>query len=1236
MGEADVTLYAAYKTSPDIEMETYGILYDANGAGSGTVPEADNGAEVKIRSVSGNVGSLLKTGYRFGGWNTKADGTGTTYQKADELILAALLTLYARWLPTCTLTYDLNEGFLLLGADNVDTFVTGSQVQLRDSMIALPFSFQLGSGVFVGWNTKADGTGSAFMPGDVVELDTDWTLYPKWVDGSGLSGIRYLGNGNDAGTLPTIIYCLSGMTLIVPGQGTLERTGYRFVGWADEDEALYLPDATFDVPGHDLVLRAVWVPVCHVTYDTGGFDLAVPSPTVIHTPGETVRLPGTFGEKVIFSHDYLYAEGYFVGWSTQPDGAGTVRRPGFPFPVTGDVTLYAVYETQKPVEPIAYYPVTYSVYGSLSGVTPVDDKTYAPGTTVTVKDWGTITGNGEFVGWQRGDGSGTTYAFGSTFTYPEGVTSLVLFPKFVPNFISQITENMLIYEDWGADGGTAPDDERYYGENATVAANPGGLVKSGYHFGGWKDANGTAIPEGTQIWFNTDDPNDSLPDSPTVYLYPIWVAGERTHKVTYTEGGMLQLTQWFAEAEFFEVETEITPYVGYFMHWNTRSDGTGTSYAPSDFIQMGTGNVALYAIYSAIPSYQAYFMDLGESGRSANVGRSFHTGDLVTAVHPYTMRGAAGTYFAGWQPEGTDLLYQPGETFVMGTSNVFLLSVFLPYNDAYAVTYSGDGQDSGTVPPNRTAYAGETFSLPSLNTVGVGVTLRKSGKVLAGWFADGLFHGMGATFTMPSRAVEVKAVWAARLQSAPGISAVFDGNGSTSGAVPTSMSLAVGESFSLPENSGNLQRTGFVFSGWSDGQVHYEVGDLVEPLDASLDDLYFSAVWLPAHGVTYQSMESGGGSVPLDDAVYVEGQSVSLSRNTGDLTREHAWFAGWCVDGVLYLPGDTVPMGEVDLVATAVWASEPLSDDASLSALSVGGTAVEGFTADDFEYSVELPSDTKPDDAAAIVAATAGFAGAGKDLVQADEFPGDATVDVVSESGDALATYTVHLTLAVDPTATMSPAPTGAPTPTSTVTAAPTGAPTPTAATTPTAAPTATPTGSPSPTTQPTASPTPSVEGTFVFRTLTDKATGLTVSGVMHPQAELTVLDLILVTDAASEGIRAKKVDVAYTLLFDKDVSLSKGFTGRLGISFPVDAKWEGRTITLLHNVDGVLETLSAEVCDGMATFEVGSLSSFALFAPSDAVGPMPDRGLSFLWWLLSALLVVCLAVLIVVWRRKK
>ena len=265
MGEDDVTLYAIYMDGPDMVTETFGILYDANGAGSGTVPGADTGAGVKTRSVSGNVGSLLNTGFRFDGWNTKVDGTGTSYQQGDEIFVDTLLTLYARWQPSFTLTYDLNEGFLLVGADNVDTFVAGSQVQLRDSMIALPFSFQPGSGVFVGWNTKADGTGTAYMPGDVIELASDWTLYPKWVDVTGLYGITYLGNGNDGGRVPPITHCFSGMTLIVPGQGTLERTGYRFVGWADGDEALYLTDATFEVPGHDLVLRAVWLPVCHVT-----------------------------------------------------------------------------------------------------------------------------------------------------------------------------------------------------------------------------------------------------------------------------------------------------------------------------------------------------------------------------------------------------------------------------------------------------------------------------------------------------------------------------------------------------------------------------------------------------------------------------------------------------------------------------------------------------------------------------------------------------------------------------------------------------------------------------------------------------------------------------------------------------------------------------------------------------------------------------------------------------------
>ena len=59
---------------------TYTVTYNANGASGGSVPMDNNkyqqGATV---TVLGNTGTLVKTGYAFAGWNTKADGTGTSY-----------------------------------------------------------------------------------------------------------------------------------------------------------------------------------------------------------------------------------------------------------------------------------------------------------------------------------------------------------------------------------------------------------------------------------------------------------------------------------------------------------------------------------------------------------------------------------------------------------------------------------------------------------------------------------------------------------------------------------------------------------------------------------------------------------------------------------------------------------------------------------------------------------------------------------------------------------------------------------------------------------------------------------------------------------------------------------------------------------------------------------------------------------------------------------------------------
>jgi hypothetical protein len=80
-------------------------------------------------------------------------------------------------------------------------------------------------------------------------------------------------------------------------------------------------------------------------------------------------------------------------------------------------------------------------------------------------------------------------------------------------------------------------------------------------------------------------------------------------------------------------------------------------------------------------------------------------------------------------------------------------------------------------------------------------------------------------------------------------------------------------------------------------------------------------------------------------------------------------------------------------------------------------------------------------------------------------------------------------------------------------------------------------------------------------------------------------------------------------LLLGKDISLSQGFIGTLTLSIPVGAQYNGQTATILHCVAGTLETYTAVVQDGKATFTVQTgLSPFAVFVESDAED-IPDTG---------------------------
>ena len=97
-------MYALFRTSTP--SPTYTISYDGNQNSNGSAPSSTTASYAQV--VSSNTGSLSRSGYTFEGWNTQADGNGTSYPAGSTITPSSNMTLYAKWTvipsPTPTLT----------------------------------------------------------------------------------------------------------------------------------------------------------------------------------------------------------------------------------------------------------------------------------------------------------------------------------------------------------------------------------------------------------------------------------------------------------------------------------------------------------------------------------------------------------------------------------------------------------------------------------------------------------------------------------------------------------------------------------------------------------------------------------------------------------------------------------------------------------------------------------------------------------------------------------------------------------------------------------------------------------------------------------------------------------------------------------------------------------------------------------------------------------------------------
>ena len=337
----------------------YNIVFDANrgaGIGTGTMANGQPRHPDFVENYTTANNAFTKTGYAFVGWNTAADGTGTSFpdgHKFEPWTLTGDKTLFAQWTARTDIqvTFNANHGVTpATSTQNVTFGGTYAAAFAHADVIAL--TNRTGY-TFGGWfNTQANANGTT-QDGQVLSADTvtnanAHTLWARWTPMPEFT-VTFNSSGATGGTVPANRTYLQGSAVTVPGNtGNLVREGFAFAGWGFSPAG---PAGTgFIMPESDVMLFAVWVPISTeernftVTFNSSGATGGTVPANRTYLQGSAVTVPGNTGN--------LLREGFtFAGWGFTATG---LRINSFTMPAS-DITLFARWTPITPSPPVEDY-----------------------------------------------------------------------------------------------------------------------------------------------------------------------------------------------------------------------------------------------------------------------------------------------------------------------------------------------------------------------------------------------------------------------------------------------------------------------------------------------------------------------------------------------------------------------------------------------------------------------------------------------------------------------------------------------------------------------------------------------------------------------------------------------------------------------------------------------------------------------------------------------------------------
>ncbi len=228
---ADITLYAKWTAN------TYTVKFNANG-GTGTMADQSFTYDVS-QTLAEN--QFTRANYRFMGWAKTRDGDLVYGNGATVSNLTAepngVVELFAVWDENdkIVVTFDKNGGEGTMAAQPIYKGV---------ATVLTANTFTREGHTFAGWNTAADGKGTAYADGATVTFSADTILYAQWTinqytvtffDEDGTTVLK-AATKYDYGT--------KAADIVKPADPTKEATAeftYAFAGWDPE-----LADVTED------------------------------------------------------------------------------------------------------------------------------------------------------------------------------------------------------------------------------------------------------------------------------------------------------------------------------------------------------------------------------------------------------------------------------------------------------------------------------------------------------------------------------------------------------------------------------------------------------------------------------------------------------------------------------------------------------------------------------------------------------------------------------------------------------------------------------------------------------------------------------------------------------------------------------------------------------------------------------------------------------------------------------